>query len=207
MIKQKGSSLEELKQIAISLARALSIAVEMHDPSSFGHQRRVAWLVQSIALRLGIADEEIEKLYLAALIHDVGKIGLPSEVLGKPSVLQRDEMEMIRMHPVLGYNLLKKAGLPPPIPEVVYQHHERLDGSGYPRGLSGDQILLGARILGVADVVEAISSNRPYRGALGVEVALYEINKFKGRLYDPEVVEACTDILSGQKQQEIWLDS
>lgn len=199
--------MDELKQIAISMARALSIAVEMHDPSSFGHQRRVAWLVQSIGRRLGIAEGELEKYYLAALIHDVGKIGLPSELLGKPSVLQRDEMEMVRMHPVLGYNLLKKAGLPPPIPEVVYQHHERLDGSGYPRGLSGDQILLGARILGVADVVEAISSNRPHRGALGVEMALYEINKHKGRLYDPKVVDACIEILSAQREKELWLGS
>lgn len=199
--------MEELKHIAFAMARALSIAVEMHDPSSFGHQRRVGWLVQAIGVKLGLDLEEIEKFYLAALIHDVGKIGLPSEVLGKPSVLQRDEMEMIKMHPVLGYNLLKKAGLPPPIPEVVYQHHERLDGSGYPRGLKGEEILLGAKIIGVADVVEAISSNRPYRGALGVEVALYEINKYKGKLYDPQVVDACTDVLSGQKEQELWLHS
>lgn len=199
--------MDELKQMVISMARALSIAVEMHDPSSFGHQRRVAWLVQSIGLRLDVAPDELEKFYLAALIHDVGKIGLPSEVLSKPSVLERDEMEIVRMHSVLGYNLLKKAGLPPPIPDIVYQHHERLDGSGYPRGLSGDQILLGAKILGVADVVEAISSNRPHRGALGVEVALYEINKYKGKLYDPQVVDACTEILSAQREKELWLSS
>lgn len=191
--------MEDLKHLVNSLAHALSLAVETYDPGTYGHQRRVAWLSRAIGERLGLDLERLQKLYIASLIHDVGKIALPVEVLSKPSRLKDEEMEVVRSHAELGFKLLKRAGLPWPIPEVVYQHHERMDGSGYPRGLKGEEILFEARILAVADVVEAISSSRPHRGTLGVEVALEEILKGKGKLYDPQAVDACVEILSRVK--------
>ncbi len=198
--------MEDAKQLVIAIARVLSAAVEMHDPYTAGHHERVAELARAMGWELGLDVESLEKLYIAALIHDVGKIGLPVEILGKPSALERDEMKLIKMHPVLGYNLVRKAGLPQPIPEVIYQHHERLDGSGYPRGLRGDEIIFEARILAVADVVEAIVSNRPHRNALGLEAALYELTKNQGRLYDPGVVQVCVKLLSAEKK-EVFLSA
>lgn len=197
--------MDDLRQLVNALANALSLVVETYDPGTFGHQRRVAWLARAIGERLGLDQERLEKLYLAGLIHDVGKIALPPEILGKSSRLKDEEMELIKKHPELGFKLLKRAGLPSPIPEVVYEHHERLDGSGYPRGLKGDQILLEARILAVADVVEAISSSRPYRSTLWVDAALEELDRGKGTLYDPQVVEACVEVLSKGKGKKDWL--
>ncbi|MCR4433696.1 MAG: HD domain-containing protein, partial [Caldiserica bacterium] len=133
----------------------------------------------------------IKGLRYAALLHDLGKLGIPLEILSKPGKLNEMEFNLIKIHPQISYSILKNIPFPWPVAEIAYEHHERLNGSGYPRGLKGEEILLEARILGVADVVEAMSSHRPYRPALGIEEALKEIESKKGKLYDPEVVDAC----------------
>ena len=151
----------------------------------------MADLAQVIGREIGLAADRVEGLRLAGTIHDMGKIAVPSEILSKPTRLTEIEFEMIRVHPKVGYDVLQDIAFSWPIAEMVHQHHERMDGSGYPRGLKGADILLEARILAVSDVVEAMASHRPYRPALGIEAALAEIEKNKGILYDSEVVSAC----------------
>ena len=155
------------------------------------HQRGVADLAQAIARRMALTEERIEGIRLAALVHDLGKISTPAEILAKPTRLTEMEMSLIRIHPRSGYEILKRVQFPWPIAQVILQHHERDNGSGYPLGLSGPDILLEAKIMGVADVVEAMCSHRPYRPALGIEKALTEIRKNRGTLYDPGAVDAC----------------
>jgi len=174
-----------------AIVDALASTIELRDPYTAGHQRRVAELAVAIARELGLSAEEQTGLRIAGLVHDVGKIVVPSEILSKPGRLSPLEMDMVRVHPEAGFNVLQGIDFPWPVAEVVHQHHERLDGSGYPQGLAGEEILLGARILAVADVVEAISSHRPYRAALGIEAALAEVEAGRGKLYDPQVVDAC----------------
>jgi HD-GYP domain-containing protein (c-di-GMP phosphodiesterase class II) len=145
---------------------------------------------------MGMAGEELDALRLAGLIHDVGKIAVPAEILAKPGRLGELEFSLIKMHPATGFDTLVDIDFGRPVAEMVLQHHERLDGSGYPQGLRGEEILLEARILAVADVVEAMSSHRPYRAALGIEAALAEITSGAGRLYDAEVVSACVDLFA-----------
>jgi len=144
-----------------------------------------------MAREMGFSREQTQGVYLGGMIHDIGKISVPAEILCKPGRLSDIEFSLIRSHPRIGYDILKEIEFPWPIAEMVYQHHERMDGSGYPRGLSGEEILLEARILCVADVMEAMSSRRPYRSALGVDSALAEISENSGKLYDPDAVNAC----------------
>lgn len=170
---------------------AMVSTVELRAPYTAGHQRRVAQLAEAIARELGLPEEETQGIYLAATIHDIGDIQIPAEILTRPGSLTNIEQEIVHLHPKAGYDILKEIDFPWPIAEMVYQHHERLDGSGYPNGLKGDQILMGAKVIGVADVVEAMSSHRPYRASLGVEAALVELEAHKGSRYEAAVVDAC----------------
>jgi HD-GYP domain-containing protein (c-di-GMP phosphodiesterase class II) len=155
----------------------------------------VADLAAAIAQRMGLDPDRIEGIYAAGVLHDIGKLTIPAEILTKPAKLNELEYNLIKVHPQTGYDILKEIEFPWPLPEMVLQHHERLDGSGYPRGLSGDDFMLEARILAVADVVEAMSSFRPYRPALGMDEALAEIQKGAGTLYDERVVAACIGVI------------
>lgn len=182
---------EKIRRNLEETIKALALAVEMRDPFTSGHQKRVTNLACAIAQEIGLAQEEADGLRLAGLVHDVGKIQVPTEILIKPEHLSEAEFFMVKMHPQIGYDILKSIEFEYPVAQVVLQHHERMDGSGYPGGLTGSEILVGARILAVADVIEAMSSRRSHRPALGIPIALEEIAKYKGTLYDPEVVEAC----------------
>jgi PAS domain S-box-containing protein/putative nucleotidyltransferase with HDIG domain len=175
---------------------AIAYAVESRDPYTAGHQRRVQQLAMVIAKEMDLSEQELSGLKIAALVHDIGKISIPSEILSKPGHLNPLEYQLITSHSKAGYDILRPIEFPWPIAEIVYQHHEAMDGSGYPRGLKGEEILLEARILAVADMVEAVSSHRPYRAALGTEYALQELNKARGLKYDTEVVEACVHVFS-----------
>jgi HD-GYP domain-containing protein (c-di-GMP phosphodiesterase class II) len=174
-----------------NIIQAISKIIEIRDPYTAGHQRRVAQLACAIAKLMQLSVDQINGLHLAGIIHDVGKIQVPAEILANPGSLSEAEFSIVKTHPVAGYDILKNIEFPWPIAEIIYQHHERLDGSGYPLGLKGTDMLLEAKILAVADVVEAMSSHRPYRPALGVESALAEIEMHKGTLYDDYVVDAC----------------
>lgn len=178
--------------------QVIAATVESRDPYTAGHQRRVAELSASIAREMALPEDRIHGLRLAAMIHDLGKIHIPAEILSKPVELSAIELEMVKSHCKTGYDILKDMQFPWPIADMVLQHHERMDGSGYPQGLHGDQILLEARILGVADVVEAMESDRPYRPALGIEAALDEIKSYRGTKYDAEVVDACIKVVSNK---------
>jgi PAS domain S-box-containing protein/putative nucleotidyltransferase with HDIG domain len=183
-------SLERLKKNFEDMVNALVSALERRDPYTAGHQMRVTNLACAIAAEMNLSKDQIDALRLAGLVHDVGKIQIPTEILTKPGHLSETEFMMIKIHPRAGYDILKGIDFPYPIAQIVLQHHERMDGSGYPEGLSGDKILLEAKILAVADVVEAMSSQRPFRPSLGIGMALEEISKHKGRLYDRKVVDA-----------------
>jgi len=171
--------------------QAVAATIEKRDPYTAGHQRRVAELATRLAAALGLPEDVIHGIRLTASIHDIGKIHVPAEILSYPGKLPEIEFALIRQHPMVGYEILKTVDFPWPVAEMVYQHHEHLDGSGYPRGLLGDQILIGARIITVADVVEAIALYRPYRPGLGIEAAMAEIETYRGRRYDADVVDAC----------------
>ncbi len=181
----------QLRETLEETVDALASVLEQRDPYTSGHQRRVAQLACAIAEEMGLGGERIDGLRLAGVIHDVGKISVPAEILSKPTRLKEMEFNIIKTHSQAGHDVLKKIKFLWPIAQMVLQHHERMDGSGYPQGLSGEDILLEARILAVADVVEAMSSHRPYRPALGIDKALSEISEAKGTLYDPDVVDAC----------------
>ena len=170
---------------------AISTTVEMRDPYTAGHQRRVAQLAVAMGRELGMSEDHIHGLFLAGIVHDVGKIQVPAEILNKPGKLSKLEYQLIQQHAQAGYDIIKDIEFPWPIARMVLQHHERLDGSGYPNGLKGDEILAEAKILAIADVVEAMTSHRPYRAALGLDKALEEIELGKGRLYDPASADAC----------------
>ncbi|GAF81991.1 unnamed protein product, partial [marine sediment metagenome] len=161
-----------------------------------GHQRRVTTLATSIATEMGRSEELIQGISMGGIVHDIGKIYVPAEILSKPTRLSEVEFDMIKAHCQAGYDILKPVEFPWPIAQIVFQHHERMDGSGYPSGLSGEDILLEARILAVADVVEAMASHRPYRPALGIDKALEEIVQNKGKLYDPKVTDACKKLFA-----------
>lgn len=182
---------KELKRAMDATIETMSKIVEAKDPYTAGHQQRVSKLATSIAKELNFSEGKIEGIRIASLIHDIGKIGLPTEILSKPIKLSDPEFSLIREHPQIGYNILKSIDFSYPVAEIILQHHERLNGSGYPHHLKGDQILLEARIIGVTDVVEAMSSHRPYRPALGIDKALEEISQNRGILYDPEAVDIC----------------
>jgi len=186
-----SQTLENLRKAMGGIIQVISGTVETKDPYTAGHQRRVADLARSIATEMGLADDQREGLRMAGTIHDLGKVSVPAKILSKPTKLTEIEFKLIQAHSQIGYDILKGIEFPWPIADMVLQHHERMNGSGYPRGLKGEAISLEARILMVADVVEAMASYRPYRPALGVDAALEEIEKNKWILYDPEVVEVC----------------
>lgn len=194
IVRQRTKKLSENIEGTI---KTIAHIVDLRDPYTYGHQKRVADISVAIAKQMGLSENTIEGIYFAALIHDVGKIQVPAELLSKPSKLTKAEFNLIKTHPRVGYQLMKEVDFPWPIAELIYQHHEKMNGTGYPRKLSGDRILLGARIIGVADVLEAMSSHRPYRPALGLEKALEEINKNKGILFDTDVVDACMKVVPG----------
>jgi len=190
---------EKLEQTFTEMLAAFSIAMEQRDPYTVGHQENVAYLSVAIARELGFSEDKLKCLEMAALIHDIGKMGVPSEILNKPGVLTHLEFEMIKTHAEMGYDILKHVHFPGPVADIVWEHHERLDGSGYPNGLEGKQIRLETRILSVADVVDAMTSLRPYRAALGLEVALAEITKGRDILFDGRVVDACIKLFDENK--------
>lgn len=187
-IREKTVELEKMLEATIA---TITLMAETRDPYTSGHQRRVADLACAIARHMGFSKDQIRAVELAGILHDIGKIRVPTSVMNRPGRLLDAERELLKIHPEVGYELLKTIPFPLPVADIVHQHHERMDGSGYPLGLKGDQILLEARVLAVADVTEAQSSYRPYRPALGIDVALKEISKNSGKLYDPQVVEAC----------------
>jgi len=184
-------SLDRLRKATGSIIDVMVMAVEARDPYTSGHQRRVADLARAIAVEMGLPRDRVDGLRMAGVVHDLGKISIPSEILTTPRKLSEIEFNLVKSHAQLGHDLIKEIDFPWPIAEMVLQHHERLDGSGYPRGLKGEAVMLEARILAVADVVEAISSHRPYRPALGLDKALEDITQGRGTLYDPEVVDTC----------------
>ena len=190
----REAALGTLRESLKSTVQAIATAVEVRDAYTAGHQHRVAELATAIARELGLDEERIEGLFLAATIHDVGKINVPAELLSKPGKLTPLEYNLIQTHVQSGYEIMKGIKFPWPIAQIILQHHERLDGSGYPQGLKGEAILPEAKILAVADVIEAMLSHRPYRPALGVEAALDEVEQNKGRLYDPAAAEACVGL-------------
>ena len=194
-------SFENLKKVMDSTVQAITTTIEKRDPYTSGHQQRVADLSRIIAREIGLSDNEIEGIYIAAAIHDIGKISIPAEILSKPVKLSDIEVSLIQAHSQTGYDILKGIEFPWPIAEIVLQHHERLDGSGYPRGLAGDDILMAARIIGVADVVETMASHRPYRPSMGIDKALEEITQNRGVLYTPLVVDACLKIFNEKEFQ------
>ncbi len=188
-------SRDRLEKALSGTVQAMSMTIELRDPYTAGHQRRVGRLSDAIARELGLPFPQIEGIRMSGDIHDIGKIYVPAEILSKPGHITEIEYSIIKNHAQAGYEILRTIDFPWPIAEIVHQHHERLDGSGYPAGLTGDKILLEAKILAVADVVEAMSSHRPYRPALGLDAALAEISDQRGVLYDPPVVDACLRLL------------
>ena len=192
---------QELKMTLISIVNVVASMVEKRDPYTAGHERRVTSLALAIARELELDEQRYEGLGLAATIHDLGKVAIPSEILSKPGKLTNIEFQLIKTHAQIGYDILTEgtAEFPWPIKTIVHQHHERINGSGYPLGLSGPDLLIESRILAVADVVEAMASHRPYRAALGIEVALAEITRGQGVIYDSDVVTACLALFANKQ--------
>lgn len=194
--RELSDSLDRLKRSIDGTVIAIASAVEQRDPYTAGHQRRVAQLARAIAEDIGLSDAaRVEGITVASLLHDVGKISVPSEILNKPGRISESELALIKTHPHVGFEIVKGIDFPWPVAQTILQHHERMDGTGYPAGLPGEDILVEARILAVADVVEAMSSHRPFRPALGVNKAIEEISEHKGVLYDPGAVDACVKLL------------
>jgi PAS domain S-box-containing protein/putative nucleotidyltransferase with HDIG domain len=194
-------SLAMLKTALHGTVDALSSASETRDPYTAGHQRRVTQLACAIAERMQLDAKVIDGIRVAALLHDIGKIYVPAEFLSKPGKLSEIERDLLKTHPQVGYDILKNIDFPWPVAEIVLQHHEKMDGSGYPRGLAGREILLEARIVAVADIIEAMASHRPYRPSLGIEAALREIREKKSTLYDPEIVDVCMKLFAEREFQ------
>jgi len=201
LLSERDRTNAELKQaleiLKINLSGTIQVivsTVEHKDPYTSGHQNRVARLACAIGREMHLPEDMLEGIRMAGVIHDLGKIAIPAEILSKPTRLSNIEFALIKTHPQIGYDILKHIQFPWPVAEITYQHHERIDGTGYPGGLRGEEILLEARIISVADAVEAMASHRPYRPALGIDAALEEISRNKGKFYDPDVVDACLEI-------------
>jgi len=197
-ITKRKQAEEELQHTLESLRRAVGTtiqvmvsAIETRDPYTAGHQIRSADLARAIATEMGLSQEKIEGIRMAGTIHDIGKLSIPAEILSKPTKLTEIEFSLIKEHSRRGYEILKGVESPWNLAEIAYQHHERMDGSGYPRNLKGEEILIEARILAIADTVEAMASHRPYRPGLGIEAALEEIEKNRGIIYDADAADAC----------------
>ena len=184
-------SVERIRKALGGTVQALAVTVESRDPYTAGHQRRVADLARAIATEMNLPIDIIDGIRMAAAIHDLGKVSVPAEILSKPTKLKKTEFDLIKDHPQSGYDILKDIDFPWPVARIVLEHHERMNGSGYPNGLAGENILMESRIIAVADVVEAIGSHRPYRPSLGIEAALEEIKKNRGTHYDKTVADAC----------------
>ncbi len=192
-------SYKKLQKTLNDIINTLASIIEVRDPYTSGHQKRVALLATAIAAEMNLDNDTIESIRIAALIHDIGKINLPESILTRPGKLSEIEYDMVKTHSQSGYDMISKVEFPWPIADIILQHHERINGSGYPKGLKGKDIMLEAKILTVADVVEAMASHRPYRPALGTNEALEEIDRGKGKLYDLEVAEACLRIIRNKK--------
>jgi HD-GYP domain-containing protein (c-di-GMP phosphodiesterase class II) len=188
---ERERSFERLRRVLRATIQAIAMTVETRDPYTAGHQRCVSDLARAIATEMGLSRERIDGIRMAGTIHDLGKISVPAEILSKPSELTDLEFGIVKTHAQSGYDILKDVEFPWPIARMVLEHHERMDGSGYPKGLVAEETLLESRILSVADVVESMASHRPYRPALGIDAALEEIEKNRGILYDNTVADAC----------------
>jgi len=206
-IHEKEKIQERLASALRATIEAMSRTMEWRDPYTAGHQKRVASIATAIAKQMGWDDEQIQALYMAAMVHDIGKVAVPAEILTKPTRLTELEMKMVQEHAETGYQILKDIPFPWPIAEVVHQHHERLDGSGYPKGLKGDQICKEARILSVADTIEAMATHRPYRPARGLIAAMDEVRAEAGEKLDLEVVEAAFQLLANGNQLQDIIES
>jgi len=194
-------SMKMLRKNLAGTIQAISRTVETRDAYTAGHQRRTTEIARAIAYEMGLPKQQIEGIRMAGVIHDLGKISVPAEILSKPGKISESEFSLIRQHPQTGYEILKGIDFNWPVADIVLQHHERLDGSGYPNNLQGDEILLEARVIGVADVIEAMSSHRPYRPALGIDEAFEEITINKGITYDPDVVDAAIALFTHRGYQ------
>ncbi|MCP9930209.1 HD-GYP domain-containing protein [Cyanobium sp. AMD-g] len=192
-------TLDENEKLYKQLLTVLGGMAEMRDPYTAGHQQRVDQLALAIGVELGLPVRQLEGLQLAASVHDIGKIMIPAELLCKPTTLTRHEYDLIKDHAEAGYNILKDVDFPWPIARIVHEHHERMDGSGYPNGLRGDELLLESRIVAVADVVQSMCAHRPCRAGLGCDAALAEISKNRGKLYDADVVDACLRLFNEKR--------
>jgi PAS domain S-box-containing protein len=190
-ITNRKQAVERIKKVLGATVQAIAVTVETRDPYTAGHQRRVADLARAIAMEMNLSVDQIDGIRMAAAIHDLGKISVPAEILSKPTKLTNIEFSLIKTHSQSGYDILKDIDFPWPVARTVLEHHERMNGSGYPNGLTGDNILMESRILSVADVMEAMASHRPYRPGLGLDAALKEIEKNKGTLYDNSVADVC----------------
>jgi len=198
-IKKNEKSLDQYGQIPKVVYQVMDAVLkvfQLKDPYTAAHQKKVALLSSAIAKEMNLSEGQIESIYIAAMIHDIGKISVPSEILSKPDSINEAEYTLIKNHPEIAFETLKDIESPWQTTEIIIQHHERLDGSGYPFGLTNEDIIVEAKILGVADVIEAMSSHRPYRPSLGIDHALEEIVKNKGKLYDPKVVDACVSVFN-----------
>ena len=194
-------TLESLRKAFGTTIKVMVSAVETRDPYTAGHQTRSADIARAIAKEMGLPQDRIDGIRMAGSIHDIGKLSIPAEILSKPTKLTNIEFELIKEHAHKGYEMLKDVESPWPLAQIVYQHHERMDGSGYPRNLKGEEIIMEARIMAVADVVESMASHRPYRPALGIDVALEEIEKNRGTSYDNAVADACLRLFREKSYQ------
>jgi len=194
--EQPRQSYLQLRRILNETVYALATTAEARDPFAVGHQQRVTRLACAIAEEMGLSEEQIDGIHMAGMIHDIGKTSVPVQVLVKPIPLSDLERGLMKAHSQVGHDILKTIEFPWPVAQIVLQHHERVDGSGYPQGLSGDDILLEARILAVADLVDTMTSRQPLRLALSIDEALEEITQNRGVLYDPEVVDACVELFT-----------
>lgn len=193
-----GDANEILNPMMLQTILALTTMMEIRDPYTSLHQERVASLAVAIATELEASKKQLDIIYMAAIVHDIGKFGIPAEILCKPGKLDEIEYSLMKTHSQSGFEILTKINFPKPVAQIVLQHHERLNGSGYPLGLYGNEILWESKILGVADVVEAMASHRPYRPALGIQAALKEIFQHRGTQYEPAVVDACIQVIQNK---------
>lgn len=201
MGKEKDQYIDEFQKFIKSVASMIAEIVEIRDPYLIGHHQRVSKLATAIAQEINLPQDKIEGVKIASLVHNVGKVNLPTEIVTKPTNLVEVELNLVKNHPRTGYEILRKVDFPWPVAEIVFQYQEKIDGSGYPRGLKGAETLIEAKILGVANTIEAMTSNRSYRLAFSINEALTEITKHKNVLFDPEVVDSCIRLFKEKEFQ------